>query len=286
MPQKNVTDNPATGGESPLSTNGELSITFVGTGGAFSKRFYQTNVIIAKGPDHVLVDCGTRTPEALDRMGIPVTKLDRCLITHTHADHVGGLEEVMLVNRYAAKRKPGMIVTDLLKGILWNQTLRGGAAWNEAHEGKPLSFEDFWVQETPKRVRGGDRELCAIRVGSLGIHLFRTMHIPDSAADWKDSFPSYGLVLDEKVLYSGDTRFDPALLEWVLGTFPIETIFHDAQLFTGGVHASIDELASLPPEIKSKMTLMHYGDKMPEMKESVAKLGFAGMAEQGRTYSF
>lgn len=273
-------------GQTLLSTDGSLAVTFLGTGGAFSKRFYQTNIIVAKGDQHVLVDCGTRTPEALDRMGLSVAKLDRILVTHTHADHIGGLEEVMLVNRYAARRKVRMVATDTLRDILWNQSLRGGASWNELVDGKPLSYDDFWIQEKPKRVRGADRELASIKAGELEIHLFRTKHIPDSAAGWEDSFPSYGLVLDRRVFFSGDTRFDPGLVEWIFSTFPIETAFHDVQLFTGGVHASLDELATLRPEIKEKTLLMHYGDKMPEILGRVRELGFAGIAEQGKTYRF
>lgn len=284
MPTKNVT---ATAPQHPLlRTSGELALTFLGTGSAFSKRFYQTNLLVAKGEESLLVDCGSRSPEALDRLGIPATKIERCLITHTHADHIGGLEELMLVNRYVAGRKLKMVVTDLLKGILWNQSLRGGAAWNEVHEGKPLGYEDFWIQEKPQKQRGADRELASIRLGSLEIHLFRTMHIPDSAAGWEDSFPSYGLIFDRHILFSSDTRFDPGLIGWAESLFPIDSIFHDVQLYTGGVHASLEELSTLPAPVKAKMTLMHYGDKMPEMADKVLELGFAGIAEQGRSYRF
>lgn len=286
MSPKNVTKTIATAAPDILSTDGDLSITFLGTGSAFSKRFFQTNVIVAKGGTHVLVDCGTRTPEALDKLGLSTTKIERFLITHSHADHIGGLEETMLMNRYFAKKKARMIVTDLLRGILWNQSLSGGASWNEVHDGKPLSFDDFWIQEKPKRVRGGDRELASIVVGNLEIHLFRTMHIPDSALGWEDSFPSYGMVFDRRLLFTSDTRFDPGLLKWAQSLFPIERVFHDVQLFTGGVHASIDELASLPEALKSKMMLMHYGDKMPDMLDKVEAMGFAGIAEQGKTYRF
>jgi len=60
-----------TEGRAPLAlTNGgELELTFIGSGSAFSKVFYQNNLLIVKGDSHLLVDCGTRAPEALARLG-------------------------------------------------------------------------------------------------------------------------------------------------------------------------------------------------------------------------
>nr|HPM72015.1 hypothetical protein [Spirochaetales bacterium] len=42
-----------------------LSIFFIGAGSAFTKRYYQNNALVVKGDDHLLIDCGTRAPEAL-----------------------------------------------------------------------------------------------------------------------------------------------------------------------------------------------------------------------------
>jgi len=81
------------------------SLFFIGAGNAFTKKFYQNNALIVKGQDHVLIDCGTRTPEALATLGLSVMDVHTYLITHSHADHIGGLEEVMLINRYMARRK-------------------------------------------------------------------------------------------------------------------------------------------------------------------------------------
>jgi hypothetical protein len=45
-----------------LSNGGALSLTFIGAGSAFTKKFYQTNLLVVKGNSHLLVDCGTRCP--------------------------------------------------------------------------------------------------------------------------------------------------------------------------------------------------------------------------------
>ena len=52
-----------------------LALTFVGAGSAFSKKYFQNNLLIVKGDAHLLVDCGTRTPEALALLGLSVAQI-------------------------------------------------------------------------------------------------------------------------------------------------------------------------------------------------------------------
>lgn len=269
-----------------MTNRGELSLTFIGAGSAFTKKYFQNNLLIVKGDAHLLVDCGTRTPEALGLLGLSVTKIRNYLITHSHADHIGGLEEVMLLNRYAAHQKATLVATERLRRILWSMSLRGGAAYNERHDRKILELDDFWNYITPKPVPGGRRELCEADVGGIKIRLFRTMHTPDSAKDWRSSFLSYGLIIDGRVLFTSDTRYDPALIRDLDEEYRFEAIFHDCQLFTGGVHASLEELAGLPQPIRAKTRLMHYGDNIDAFAGRVRELGFAGIAEQWVSYAF
>jgi ribonuclease BN (tRNA processing enzyme) len=269
-----------------LTNDGSLAVSFIGAGSAFSKKLFQNNLLVVKGPSHIMVDCGTRTPEALSKLGLSVGKIRNYLVTHTHADHIGGLEEVMLVNRYGMRQKTTMVITDKLRKTLWSMSLRGGASYNEVHDGVALEFEDFWDAIVPEKVPGGSRELCEAMVGELCVRLFRTKHIPDSAPDWRSSFLSYGVILDRRVLYTSDTRFDPEMIRELDAEYGFETIFHDCQLFTGGVHASLEELASLPADIRGRTRLMHYGDNVDAFAARIAELGFAGLAEQWKTYVF
>jgi len=276
------------GGTPPLAlrNEGDLEISFIGSGSAFSKKFFQNNILVVKGEVHILVDCGSRTPEALSALGLSVTDIGTYLVTHSHADHIGGLEEVMLLNRYAAHKRPRIIVTDKLKRILWNMSLRGGASYNEVKNGSPLVFEDFFEQVPPRRILKADREFSVVQEGPLEIGVYRTKHIPDAATGWEDSFPSYGLVFDRRVMFTSDTRFDPELVLDMDRQYGLETIFHDCQFFKGGVHASLEELATLPASIKAKTWLMHYGDGIEEQRDKAAKLGFAGFAAERHTYRF
>lgn len=269
-----------------LTSDGTVELTFIGSGSAFSKKYYQTNLLVVHGDDHVMIDCGTRAPEALALLGLSVMDIRNYLVTHSHADHIGGLEEVMLVNRYVARRKPNLIATSKYANFLWENSLKGGCAYNERHNGKWLEMKDFWNLLVPEPVPDADRQLCRISIGSLTFDLYRTMHIPDSVKSWKNSSLSYGLVINRRIAYSSDSRFDPELFKFWEKNYALDVIFHDCQMFTGGVHASIDELATLPAETKAKMHLMHYGDAALAMPDKARQAGFAGFVEQWHTYAF
>lgn len=280
MKQKTAADAP----KLALTNSGNLELTFIGAGSAFTKKFYQNNLLVVKGNDHLLIDCGTRAPEALATLGLSVTLIRNYLITHSHADHVGGLEEVMLLNRYFARQKSTMVAPASYRRFLWNKSLAGGAAYNERVDGRLLRFEDFWDVIEPEPVPGADRQLCEARVGSIKLSLFRTKHIPDSAPSWRSSAPSYGVVIDDAVAYTSDTRFDPSLIAFLDERWKPRIIYHDCQFFTGGVHASLEELATLPTDVRSRMRLMHFGDAVETNRERVRELGFDGLVEQWHAY--
>ena len=131
-----------------LRNSGRLSVFFVGTGSAFSKRYFQTNVLVVKGEDHLLIDCGTLCPYALEtKYGLELSKIDNILLTHPHADHIGGVEELALVDRYVKKQKANLVITDEFKELLWNESLKGGLKVNE--EG-PLFIDDYFNQIKPE----------------------------------------------------------------------------------------------------------------------------------------
>jgi ribonuclease BN (tRNA processing enzyme) len=270
----------------PLTNNGNLTLFPVGCGSAFSKRLYQNNWLVVKGDQHVMIDCGTRTPQALAELGHPVTDLSNWLITHSHADHIGGLEEVMLMGRYVARSKPTAIITEEYEKTLWNHSLSGGSEFSEIHDGKGLEFADYWEVRRPEPLDGFPRDTREITLGNLNIKLVRTRHFPEQAPSWKESTYSVALILDDRLLFTGDTQFDPDLLENYDARFGFEYIFHDVQFFTGGVHAGIDELATLPHHFKRRMILMHYGDAWRDHERRIKREGFAGFARQGTFYIF
>lgn len=269
-----------------LKNDGQLWIYFLGCGSAFSKKHHQTNLLIVKGDDHLLVDCGTTCSRALTRAGLSVLDIENVLITHSHADHIGGLEELILMNRYVAGKKPRIYIPAAYQRILWNQSLRGGAEYNERHTGSGLRFEDYFEVVRPRTVRGAPRNTQVFSVGGIRVRTFRTRHYPEQATSWRDAMYSVGYVVDERIVFSGDTQFDADLLPSIAPSGPVDAIFHDAQLFPGGIHASLSEVATIDAEYRQKTFLVHYGDNYNDKRDEVAEYGFAGFTEEGRIYEF
>lgn len=270
-----------------LSNSGKLELFFIGIGSAFAATMNQTNFLIIKGDTHIMVDFGMTGPRALfQTAGLGILDIEVIFPTHSHADHIGGLECLALLNRYAGQKifgqpkKTNVIITEEYQRVLWDATLRGGLEKNEESGGRNLNFGDYFNAIRPKWKTHQPREIFEISIGSINLEIFRTKHIPDSAPSWETSFISYGLLVDGRVFISGDTRFDPELIEMYAPR--AEIMFHDVQFFSEGVHAPLDKLKTLSAKIKEKMILIHYADNWNQQEIN----DFSGWARQGKSYIF
>lgn len=270
-----------------LKNDGNLELFFIGVGSAFAKTHHQTNFLIIKGDHHIMVDFGMTGPTALrETAGLEPLDIGVILPTHSHADHIGGIECLGLMNRYVGQRmgKPKLtaIIGEDYQRILWDWSLRGGMSWNEEELDKKrhLEFTDFFDIVRPIWKKDQPREVYEVDFHSIHIEIFRTKHIPDNAQGWQNSFISYGLFIDNHIFISIDTRFDQELIEMYADRSDV--MFHDVQFFPSGVHAPLADLRTLPPEIKKKMLLMHYADNWQQQDIS----DFAGWTHQGVRYIF
>lgn len=279
--------------ETLRTTNeGKLELFFLGTGSAFVKKNFQNNMLIIKGNQHVLVDCGTRCPEAFTHYNSNVLKIQNMLLTHSHSDHIGGVEEVALMHHYGTKDRVNLIITDEYKELLWNESLCGGLCYGERltglnlpePKGGRLCFEDYFIQLTPKQMKDTPRPCYEITLGDLNIKMFRTRHASDVCPGWEGNMWSTGLLIDDRVLFTSDTRFDVELLDWMERDYQPEIILHDCQPFVGGVHTGLDELVTLPEHLKKKTYICHYADTYTE--KNLEGTGLAGMVKPGIYYQF
>jgi hypothetical protein len=270
--------------EIKAASMGNLVLCFVGVGSAGAKKNANTSLIIAKNGKTLLVDMGRNIPDALHAKGINTFDFDGYHITHSHADHIGGLEELLLMSRYVAKKKPEMIITESYQQVLWEFSLKGGCEYNE---GELLRFSDLvkpirptWIQERP-------REMYRCVWNDIDLVIFRTIHVPGDVEQWERAYWSTGLLIDGRVIFTADTRFDPSLFIDLVGVLKSQpdAVFHDCQLAgPGTVHASYQDLCTLAPDLKRVTHLTHYGDTFESVDPT--KDGFAGFAKPWHIYRF
>ncbi len=270
-----------------LKNDGGLEVFFLGVGSLFAERHFQTNFLLVKGSQHVLVDFGNTGPAAWRATtSLEPSAIEVVLPSHSHDDHVGGLGHLALHNRYVGvphmlRPKLKLIATSEYATALWENSLRGNLEWNEiSPEGRPPNLDDYFDVSHPQ-LHPGHRSSWTIDVGDLHLELFRTRHIPEQAKSVEEAFPSYGLYVDDRVFFSCDTQFDPELLEFYEKR-GVELYFHDVQFFPGAVHAPLEDLRTLPEKIRRKMLLTHYADTWEEHDIS----DFAGWAQQCVRYYF
>ncbi len=253
-----------------------MKATLIGTGTAFSRRFGNTNTLVENAGIDLMIDLGFTTPGRLEDLGRNLREITHIAISHIHADHIGGLEELAFLSRFVFGTRPKLLLPRGLASDLWEHALKGGMELVSNDEGEPL----FCTLETYFDPIILDDEWK--NLGSLNIRAFANDHVPGKA--------SYGFIVRDsesadQMIFGCDVRRRLKELE----TEPIEPdfargpIFHDCQLYDdgpSGVHIPFSKLFSYPQSVRKRIVLVHYNDSvlhhLAEIHENGFSLGWPG----------
>jgi ribonuclease BN (tRNA processing enzyme) len=211
---------------------------FLGVGAAHAVELGSSAAVLERdGEPLLLIDCG---PDTLDRYlaayGVPPRAV---FITHTHMDHVAGLERLFF-RLWFDEQLRGSTRVFLHAGLLpWLQMrvadypgalAEGGVNYWEAFRLVPCT-RGFWLD-------------------GLWFDVFATRHHAPGT--------SYGLALDGSFVYTGDTRPIPEVLAKYAGGSAL--IAHDCSLVGNPSHTGIDDIArEYADNLQAQCVLYHYG---------------------------
>lgn len=213
------------------------TLHFLGVGAASAPQLGSASAVLERDSQPVLmIDCGPEAiADALQRYAGPPPAL---FITHTHLDHVGGMERLFGAVYFDPSRRgrmpiyvPASVVAPLQRRVADypNVLAEGGANFWDAFRLVPVSA-GFWHE-------GLWFEVFAVR-----------HHAPESA---------FGLALRGSFVFTGDTRPIPEVLTRIGdGSEPIA---HDCGLQGNPSHSGIEDLEREYPEaLRARLVLYHY----------------------------
>lgn len=259
-----------------------------------------TSYIAVVGNTSLLIDCGFTVPAALNRFGVNPALVSNLFITHAHGDHTGGVSNLLVQNRYFRElvygNKMSLWATREWARALWNNTFSGDLSSHDSAEVllddgrenlKILPSHNWYDIVLPvEQWEFAKRDIYMFEKGDLKVEIFRTMHSPAHATSWRDSAWSTGLLINDSIWVSGDSRFDPELIRAYAPRSKV--MIHDASpISQDPVHASVDALARMKVDIKGNMSLTHlpHGFDDSEAVRSMKAKGFRGLALAGTKFS-
>lgn len=254
-----------------------LTMTFLGAGSAFSTDVnnYHSNMLLECNGDTLMLDCGSDARHSLNAIGKSYQDIKNVYISHTHADHAGGLEWLGLTTKfYPGASKINLYGNDRVLGDLWSKTLSGGMKTLQNTFAKLETYFNVY----PVFDNG------SFIWQKMQFQTIQTLHVINGYS----FMPTYGLLFKvngKQIFITTDTQYTPGQFQTFYVTSDI--IFHDCETAEtrSTVHSHYIDLCNLDSAVKKKMWLYHYNnefDKLPDAKKD----GFCGFVKKGQVFKF
>jgi ribonuclease BN (tRNA processing enzyme) len=215
-----------------------LALHFLGVGSAQAVELGSSGAVLERdGAPLLLIDCGAETlSRFLDAYG---TVPRAVYVTHTHMDHVAGLER-LFYRAYFDPALKGAVRLYAHAALLPHLQARVADYPNVIAEGGANFWDAFQLIACS---RGFWHE-------GLWFDVFATRHHAPNT--------SFGVALHGAFAWTGDTRPVPEQLAQYAATR--ELIAHDCALFGNPSHTGVDDLErEYPRDVRDRMILYHYG---------------------------
>lgn len=246
----------------------------------------------------IVIDFGGDVRHALQNIGLTINDIDIWYCSHPHQDHIGGIEGVALstfFNPGFRKEKLAFLEGKPISMVVDTKPLPDNC--------KPvlMAHEDVLKDVWPA-ARPGLETLEGIENVSLETYFKVAPLTKDSAIEFKDGdriwimkpirslhvvndrdfMNSWGLTFEEKggthrIYFPTDSQFmSPKQIRTTYNKSTV--IYQDCETspFPSDVHAHINDLRTLPADIKKKMLLYHY-QEMPTVGEHIDEGEFGGV---------
>lgn len=246
------------------------TLHLLGTGAALSSPGRTTTMLaVSSAASTLVVDCGGDVVHRLLAAGIDLSSITALVLTHEHADHVGGFPLFMEKIWLAQRRHPIPVCGP-----------------RPALEQARRCFESFDTS--------GWEGLPEIRWHPValeeGARVWEDEHWRVTAAPGRHSVPVIGLRIEDAqgdgvVAYSSDTERSDAIARLADGA---DLLVHEA---TGGFsgHTSVQDAAHVAVQANAgKLVLVHLPPEIPEADLAEARVSCEALelGEDGASYPF
>ncbi len=226
-----------------------FSFLTLGVGNAFSARNYTFCLALFAEGRWLLVDCPHPIRKIMSEgagkagLGLDIADLSGVALTHLHADHASGLEDLAFWSVFVLGKRVPLLAHPDVSERLWEHHLKGSMEPTrpcpDADSGKTRA-EDYLDLIDLSLER-------SVEYGPFSVECRFTLHpIPCTAFRIKAGGRTLGI--------SADTAYDPGLIAWLAEA---DLVIHEVG---PPLHTPYEKLMQQPAWIRDKMRLIHYPD--------------------------